>query len=436
MQANALTLYFRRDIFPMLMFGFSSGLPLALTASTLFTWLAEVGVDKSSIGIFAALAAPYSLKFLWAPVMDGTRFPLLTRMLGRRRGWLLAMQLLLAAAIASVAFTNPLENVMLFGVAAFFIAFFSASQDIVVDAYRVERVEASGQAAAAALYSIGYRAAMLISGAGALYVTELLQHQGYSFLESWQLSYLSMAALMAVGILTTLVVREPASSAEYEARNKGKKLSVSEWLSENVVAPFADFMQRPGWLHILIFVVLFRLADAYLGVMFNPFLLELGFTKADIAQYVKLYGMFATFAGAMVGGVLVARYGMYKTLLTCGFLHMLTNLLLVVQAEVGVNHWFLAFCVISENSTAGMTSMAFIAYLSSLCRVNYTATQYALLSSLAAVARTFLSTSSGVVAEELGWVAFFTISSLLAVPALLLLWYIHRRFGMDDVPKV
>jgi len=420
----------------MLFFGFSSGLPLALTASTLFAWLAEVGIDKSSIGIFAALAAPYSLKFLWAPIIDGTHFPALGRLLGRRRGWLMATQLVLTGAIASMALTDPTQDVWLFGLAAFFLAFCSASQDIVIDAYRVERIETEAQASAAALYSIGYRLAMLISGAGALMGAQLLQtHGGYGFSASWQLTYLGMATLMGVGILTTLFVKEPDASAIYEAKHAGEKLTMPEWLKQNVADPFVDFMQRPGWLHILLFVVLFRLADAYLGVMFNPFLLEIGFTKADIAEIVKVYGMFATFVGAIIGGGLVARYGVYKTLLVCGFLHMLTNLLLVGQAYLGANHLFLALCIISENSTAGMTSMAFIAYLSSLCRVNYTATQYALLSSLAAVARTFLSTTSGELAETVGWMWFFAISSLLAVPALLLLWYIERRFGVDGSKK-
>lgn len=423
----------------MLFFGFSCGLPLALTASTLFAWLAEVGVDKTSIGIFAMLATPYSLKFLWSPLMDGMLFPGLSRWLGRRRGWLLATQLLLAAAIAAMALVDPLANVWLFGGVAFAIAFFSASQDIVVDAYRVERIETEAQGSAATLYSIGYRVAMLISGAGALVLAQWLQEgQGYDFSQSWQLTYLGMAALMAVGIVTTLVVREPDASAVYAAKiaaRNGQRLSMGEWLTENVVAPFADFMHRPGWLHILLFVVLFRLADAYLGVMFNPFLLELGFTKAQIAEIVKLYGMIATFAGAIVGGALVARYGVYKTLLVCGFLHMLTNLLLVQQAYLGVHEGFLALCVISENSTAGMTSMAFIAYLSSLCRVNYTATQYALLSSLSAVGRTFLSSSSGAAAVALGWPLFFFFSSLLAVPALVLLWYIQRRFGVTTAAQ-
>lgn len=436
---SSIKTYSDPRIVGMLFFGFACGLPLALTASTLFAWLAEVGVDKTSIGIFAMLAVPYSLKFLWAPIIDGTHFPVLCRWLGRRRGWLLAAQLALTAAIAFMAIVDPLANVWLFGGVAFAIAFFSASQDIVVDAYRVERIETSGQASAATLYSIGYRLAMLVSGAGALVLAQWLQvHMGYDFSHSWQMTYLAMAALTLVGVVTTLVVREPDVTAAYEARiaaRNGQKPSVGQWLFENVVEPFADFMRRPGWLHILLFVVLFRLADAYLGVMFNPFLLEIGFTKAQIAEIVKLYGMFATFGGAVIGGVLVARYGVYKVLLTCGFLHMLTNLLLVQQAHLGAHEGFLALCVISENATAGMTSMAFIAYLSSLCRVNYTATQYALLSSLSSVGRTFLSSSSGAVAAAVGWPWFFLFSSLLAVPALGLLWYIQRRYGVNTEKK-
>lgn len=423
----------------MLFFGFACGLPLALTSSTLFAWLAEVGVDKTSIGIFAMLAIPYSLKFLWSPFIDGTHFPALCRWLGRRRGWLLATQIALSAAVAGMALVDPLTDVWVFACVAFAIAFFSASQDIVVDAYRVERIEQSAQAAAATAYSIGYRVAMLVSGAGALVLAQWLQtYMGYDFSQSWQWTYLGMAVLTAVGLVTTLVVREPAVTEEYEAKiaaRAGQKQTVGEWLLENVIAPFADFMQRPGWFHILLFVVLFRLADAYLGVMFNPFLLEIGFTKAQIAEIVKVYGMFATFGGAILGGAVVARYGVYKTLLVCGFLHMLTNLLLVQQALIGANEAFLAVCVISENSTAGMTSMAFIAYLSSLCRVNYTATQYALLSSLSAVGRTFLSSSSGAAAVWLGWPLFFLFSSLLAVPALALLWYIQRRFGVNVEAK-
>lgn len=395
----------------VLLLGFSSGLPLALTASTLFTWLADRGVDKESIGLFAAVALPYSLKFLWAPLLDGVTLPFL----GRRRGWLLVIQLLLALAIAGMAGIDPAAQPSLVGILAVTVAFLSASQDIVIDAWRVESVPVEDQGAAAAMVTLGYRLAMLVSGAGALWLSDVA---------GWEVTYLVMAACMGGGVMTTLWMPEPEGQKP-EVRSQK---SVTGFLKSSVIEPFTDFMTRPGWWAILLFVVLFKLADAFLGVMFNPFLLEIGFTKTDIAMIVKFYGLIATIAGAFVGGALVKRWGVYPTLMITGVGHMFTNLLLAVQVELGANHGFLALCVVSENLTAGMGTAAFVAYLSSLCRVRYTATQYALLSSLASVARTLISTESGAAATALGWQAFFVFSSLLAVPSLALLWWIHRRY--------
>ncbi len=414
---NALALYFRPSLLRILLLGFSSGLPLALTASTLFTWLADKGIDKETIGIFAAVSVPYSIKFLWSPLIDGLNLPFFSARFGRRRGWLLAIQLLLMAAIAAFAAVNPVTDPLIFGGIALAVAFFSASQDIVIDAYRVEILPEREQGAAAAMTTLGYRLAMLVSGAGALILSDIA---------GWHVTYLAMASCMLAGILTTLFMPEPQAPAE------APRKEYKEWLKQSVIAPFTDFMMRPGWLHILIFVLLFRLADAFLGVMFNPFLLEIGFSKTQIAAIVKLYGLLATIGGSFLGGVLVMRWGVYSTLMLTGIGHMLTNMLLALQVEMGADSGFLTLCVISENLTAGMGSAAFIAYLSSLCRVRYTATQYALLSSLAAVARTMLSTESGHAAVLLGWQWFFLLSSLLAVPSLVLLWYIHRRYGMQN----
>lgn len=284
-----------------------------------------------------------------------------------------------------------------------------------IDAYRVESLPVEEQASAAAMYTFGYRIAMLVSGAGALWLSDQV---------SWQTTYLAMAALMGVGILTTLLMPEPDASADVKPAH-----SVSVWIRESVIAPFADFMGRKGWVSILVFVVLFKLADAFLGVMFNPFLLALGFTKTQIAEIVKLYGLLATLAGGFIGGSLVARWGMMRTLLSTSILHMLTNLLLVVQADLGAHEGFLTLCVVTENLTAGMGSAAFIAYLSSLCRAQFTATQYALLSSLASVARTTLSTAAGKTAEVLGWQGFFLFSSLLAIPSIILLLVLRKRLS-------
>lgn len=411
---NFLRLYFQPRLLVILLLGFFSGLPLSLTASSLYAWLAEAGVDKSAIGLFAAIAMPYSLKFLWAPLMDRYALPFL----GRRRGWMLLSQVLLVTGIAAFSLVNPAQFPGIFALIAVIVAFCSASQDVVIDAYRVESLSAEQQGAAAAMLTLGYRLAMLVSGAGALFLADRI---------GWYQTYLVMAVVMAGGILLTLLIAEPAVEREPETAEHGVFLTFKQVFLD----PFADFMQRKGWLAILGFVVLFKLADAFLGIMFNPFLIELGFTNTQIAQVVKLYGLGATILGSFLGGILVAKMGMYRVLMLTGFCHMLTNLLLVAQVGRGVDTPFLALCVVSENLTAGMGTAAFVAYLSSLCRVHYTATQYALLSSLAAVARTMLSTASGKAAETLGWEGFFIFSSLLALPSLMLLWWIHRRFGLE-----
>ncbi len=396
--------------------GFFSGLPLALTASTLTAWLAEAGVERASIGLFAAIATPYALKFLWSPLLDGLPLPWLTRRLGRRRGWLLASQLLLVASLAAMGLTNPAMNPWATALAGVLVAVFSATQDTAVDAYRVERLSASEQGTGAAWATFGYRIGMLVSGAGALYLAEAV---------GWAQTYFAMAGVMSLGLLLTLALKPVAGDEPSLAAHAP---SVPQFFKEFVIAPFRDFMTRPHWLAVLAFVVLYKLGDAFMGVMFNPFLLDLGFGKAQIAEVVKLYGLAATLLGTFAGGWLVQHIGMFRTLLLCGVAHMLTNLLLVAQAHIGADVHFLAFSVSMENVTGGMGTAAFIAYLSALCRVHYTATQYALLSSLAAFGRTWLSTPSGALAQAVGWPLFFAIASLMALPGLaLLIWLEHRQ---------
>lgn len=398
----------------ILALGFFSGLPLALTAGTLTAWLADAEVDRASIGLFAAVATPYALKFLWAPLMDGVRLPLLTAWLGRRRGWLLLTQMLLVGAIGAMALTNPSLDPLLTGLMGVVVATLSATQDIVIDAYRVELLEPEEQGTGAAMVTLGYRIGMLLSGAGALAAADQF---------GWQATYFLMAGVMASGILLTLVAREPGASALAAERSPG----IGAFLRDYVVAPFKDFMTRPYWLHVLLFVILYKLGDAFMGMMFNPFLLDLGFTKTQIATVVKVYGLAATLLGTFAGGWMVARVGMYRTLLLCGFIHMLTNLLLVVQARLGADLHFLTLSISLENFSGGMATAAFIAYLSALCKVNYTATQYALLSSLSAFGRTWLSTPSGALAKAVGWEWFFAIASLMAIPGLLLLVWLEKR---------
>lgn len=400
--------------------GFFSGLPLALTASTLTAWLSDAGVTRASIGLFAAIATPYAFKFLWSPLLDGLKLPYLTRRLGRRCGWLLVTQMLLAAAIAAMGLTNPAINPWMTALAGVVIATLSATQDTIIDAYRVERLPKEAQGTGAAWATFGYRIGMLVSGAGALYLADNI---------GWEMTYAAMAAVMGVGVGVTIVMKESSvvsreSSASFLSTQDS---GLRTFLRDYVIAPLRDFMTRPLWLAVLLFVVLYKLGDAFMGIMFNPFLLDIGFTKTQIAQVVKLYGLIATILGTFAGGWLVGHVGMFRALMLCGFGHMLTNLLLVELAGRGADVDFLILAISTENFTGGMATAAFIAYLSALCKLNYTATQYALLSSLAAFGRTWLSTPSGALAAAVGWEIFFAIASLMALPGLLLLWWIERR---------
>lgn len=412
--------YFSRPLLTILFLGFSSGLPLALTASTLSAWLFEAHVDKTAIGLFAAVATPYSLKFLWSPFMDSLPFPVLTRLLGRRRGWILATQIALAGSLLFMAAASPAINPWATALVAVLIAFLSASQDIVIDAYRVEILSTEEQGEGAAMIQLGYRLGMLASSAGALSIADILNN--------WPVTYVTMAALMGIGIATTLTMREPQISGEpwQQAR------SFVPWLRESVIAPLADFMRHPAWWQILAFIVIYRLADAFIGGMTNPFLLEIGFQKSDIAKIVKVYGTIATLVGTFAGGSLTARFGALRVMFLAGLMHAATNLCYVWQAHVGADWGVLAFSTSIENLTGGIAAAGFVAYLSNLCNVHYTATQYALLSSLAALGRTWFSTPAGYVAKHLGWIPFFALSALLALPGLALILLLNRRLSASS----
>ena len=461
-----MLLYLKPNLIVIGLLGFFSGLPLALTAGTLTAWLADSGVDRTAIGLFAAIATPYAFKFLWAPLMDGLTLPLLGR-LGRRRSWLLLMQLVLVIAIAMMSRLDPAHAPFLVALVGVMIATASASQDIVIDAYRVERLPVAEQGAGAAMATFGYRIGMLISGAGVLYLADQF---------GWGTAYFLMSGVMALGAGLTLFIKEvrgggwqvageisPTSSSFIPPASGGdvrggtaaplapatgfpppsppasggsesllrspttRHLPPATFFQNYVLAPLRDFMQRDHWLLVLAFVILYKLGDAFLGVMFNPFLLDLGFTKTQIAAVAKFYGLIATILGAFMGGWLVLKIGMFRSLMICGLVHMLTNLLLVVQARLGADLHFLIVSISLENFSGGMATSAFVAYLSALCQRHYTATQYALLSSLAAFGRTWLSTPSGWVSERLGWEWFFIVSCLISLPSLALLWWIEKH---------
>ncbi|HEV2264441.1 MAG TPA: AmpG family muropeptide MFS transporter [Stellaceae bacterium] len=403
----SLRVYGDRRMLAILLMGFSSGLPLALTASTLAIWLKTAGVSLTAIGLFAEVGLAYNLKFLWAPAMDRVRLPLIGR-LGRRRGWAVTVQLALAAALLVMAGRDPAADPWSIAVVAAIVAFLSASQDIVIDAYRVELLDEREQGAGAAATQVGYRFGMIASGAGALYLAAYF---------GWFWSYVGMAALMLVGVVTVLMTREPRLVAPPAS---------GSWLAQTVVAPFAEFASRRGWLLILIFVVLYKFGDALAGIMSSPFYVTLGFSLVDIANVAKIFGTAASIAGVFLGGAAVYRLGLLPALLICGAFQALSNLMYIVQLWAGPDPTVLALTIATENVTGGMASAAFVAYLSRLCHPAFTATQYALLSALAATGRTVLAAVGGYLADHLGWQPFFLVATVACVPALLLLLYLMR----------
>jgi MFS transporter, PAT family, beta-lactamase induction signal transducer AmpG len=428
---RSISVYLHPKVLAVFFLGFASGLPLALTGSTITVWLTEIGVNITTIGLFAAVSTPYALKFLWAPFVDQLRLPVLSRLFGQRRSWMILSQLTLMALIALLGGCDPYENPWRTAMIAVMVAIASATQDIVIDAYRVELLKPEQQGAGAAMSVFGYRVGMLVSGAGALFLAEEY---------SWPSIYNLMAACVGVGILTVLVTGEPRRMQEqtlslYEKAklSREQQQQLQGWFNKAVINPLADFLRRKYWLVMLLFVVFFKFGDALAGVMTNPFLIETGFSKSDIAMIVKTYGFFATLTGAFIGGVLVYRLGMIKSLWICGILQMLSNLMFAVQATVGYDKTLLAFTIGIENFASGMGTAAFVAYLSSLCNLSYTATQYALLSSLASVGRTWLSTVSGFLVEKLDWFYFFVVSTLAAIPGLILLAILSRHVSKQQL---
>jgi PAT family beta-lactamase induction signal transducer AmpG len=399
--------------------GFSSGLPLALTFATLSFRLAEIGVSRTAIGLFALVGVPYSVKFLWSPLIDRLSIPMLTPRLGRRRGWALAIQPPLALAILALGLVDPRSAPGLTALFALAVAFLSASQDIVIDAYRIELLRPEEQGAGAAATQWGYRFGMLAASAGALYAASF---------HGWHFSYGLMAALMLVGIVTVWLTPEPGGVRRPE-RLPGITTAarVAAWLRRAVLDPFGDMLSREGALIILGFVILYKFGDALAGTMSNPLYVSLGFTKVELANIGKIYGFGASLAGLALGGVVVLRLGVMRALFVCGVLQMLSNLMYALQVCAGHNLVALALTIGVENLTGGMGSAAFVAYLSGLCNIAFTATQYALLSSLAAVGRTTLSASGGALADALGWTPFFVLATAACLPGLALLLWIMRR---------
>jgi PAT family beta-lactamase induction signal transducer AmpG len=413
---RSIKAYTNRNVLQVLALGFTSGLPLLLTFSTLSAWLATAGVRRAAIGAFALVGTPYAFKFLWSPLIDRLPAPL---PLGRRRGWGVTIQIALIAATLSLGASDPKQHLARMGVLALLVAFLSASQDVVIDAWRVEILAPELQGPGAGMIQTGYRIAMLVSGAGALVIASRF---------GWFAAYATMAALLTVGILVFLFGPEPKPAAEplrHSRTDGGGRLG--QWLATAITGPFAEFMRRPLWPVILVFIVGYKLGEALAGVMATPLYVSLGFSLDEIATVSKLVGFFATVAGALIGGVVTARFGILRSLMLCGVLQSVGNLFYVLQAVGGHRIFYLGLCVTAENLTGAMAGSALVSYLSSLCSPAFTATQYALLSSLAAVGRTLVASSGGVLADKLGWAPFFLLTTVATVPALLLLAWIAQR---------
>jgi len=413
---RTFAVYLDRRVLLILPLGIASGLPLLLTFSTLSAWLATAGISRSAIGAFALVGTPYAFKFLWSPLIDRLPPPL---PLGRRRGWGITIQLGLVAAILALGSCDPKHDLHLIGALAVLVAFLSASQDIVIDAYRVELLSLDQQGPGAGMIQTGYRIGMLISGAGALMIASRV---------GWFAAYAAMAALIGVSMLVLLFAPEPTVRVEVTPHQpRSRSDAFRQWLATAVTGPFADFMRRPLWAVILIFVLGYKLGEAMAGVMAMPLYISLDFSLEQIAAVSKLFGFFATVIGALIGGVITAKLGVLRALVLCGLLQSLGNLAYVLQAVGGHRLDYLALCVAAENLTGAMAGAALVAYLSDLCSPDFTATQYALLSSLAAVGRTMVASSGGVLADKLGWVQFFLLTTVVTIPALLLLLWIARR---------
>ena len=421
--AQTLKVYLEPASLRMLSLGFSAGLPLLLVFGTLSFWLREAGIDRTTIGFLSWVGLAYGFKWVWSPLVDRMPIPWLTRTLGRRRSWLLASQAVIMLALVSMAMTDPQQSLAPVVWCAIAVAFGSATQDIALDAFRIESADTEHQAALAATYQTGYRLAMIWSGAGALWIAARAEIPSAVLGVAapyqhgpWQIAYLVMAVSMLPGVLTVLFSQEPFQRAIAPSKNIG------EWLRGALVEPFADFIGRYRWQAALILglIATYRISDVVMGIMANPFYVDMGFSKDEVAAVTKVYGVAMTLVGAFVGGILSLRIGVMRVLMLGAILSAASNLLFAWLSTRGHDVTALVWVVSADNLAGGIASSAFIAYLSSLTNVQYSATQYALFSSMMLLLPKFVAGFSGKYVDAFGYADFFTSTALLGVPVLIL----------------
>nr|WP_245879667.1 MFS transporter [Zobellella endophytica] len=436
-----LSLYAERRVLTLFALGFSSGLPLLLVFGTLSFWLREAGVSRTSIGFFSWVALAYGVKWLWSPLVDRLPLPWLSRRMGRRRSWMLCSQLVIMASLAGMAFSDPTTQLVSLALFALAVAFASATQDIVIDAYRIESAPERLQGALAAAYMTGYRLAMIMAGAGALAVAAWAGSDlGYDP-AGWRAAYLTMMACMLVGVITCLLLHEPEvdlSGQEQAQAAHRRQLVARGWPAplaglaafgrSAVVAPFVEFFQRFGKqaLLILALIACYRISDVVMGVMANPFYVDMGFSKSEIATVTKVYGVIMTLVGAAVGGLLVSRFGTLRILMLGALLAAGTNLLFALMSRLGADVTLLTLIISLDNLSAGIATAAFITYLSGLTNVAFSATQYALFSSVMMLLPKFVAGFSGIMVDSYGYASFFIGSAAIGLPVLALIWLVTR----------
>ena len=413
MNFNFYKIYFSKELLLIFFTGISSGIPLYLILSTLTIWLTRENVDISTIGLFALTQLPWTIKFLWAPFLDNYKITFLSAYVGHRKAWLLVIQIFLIFSVIGLGSNNPKDNLYITAIFALLVAIFSASQDIVVDALRIEILDDSRQGAGAAMTQFGYRVGGILAGAGALYLREVL---------TWHQVFLCISFILFLLSICILIIL-PIS----DKRRQFKK--------RNFATPFNELINRnslTGLTIIVFFIFFFKFGDVVAGVMANPFYVKIGFSNLDIANTSKVFGVLMTVSGVFIGGILVNKFGILNSLIISSVLQIFSNLLFVWLAIVGNNINVLIVTIAGENLAGGMGSAAFVAYLSVLCNKSYTGTQYAILSSIMGLARTVLSSPAGFLVEWIGWYKFFIISTLLGLPGLVILFWMKQKFNISE----